>query len=135
MKRLLILLFVSAFLLPCASRADSDSVFFNPYADPLAPRDSDGLLHQSPQLNRTDFAPRAPFRFVYYFGSGATLVSDPAYVGALQDALRRNGYYCGPTDGVYSEAVRGAIARMQKNYSLRVTSTLTLAVRRSLHLP
>lgn len=137
MNRLFILFFAGLCLLPLHSRGESDSPFFfyDPYQDPLAARDELGLLHQMPPPNRTDFAPRARFRFSYYFQSGAQLSSDPAYVGALQDALRRNGYYCGPIDGVFSYAVRDAIARMQKNYSLRVTGTLTLAVRRSLNLP
>ncbi len=134
MKYLFLLVFIFASLLPDAARAQN-SLFLNPYVDPLAPRDADGLLHQSPDLGPTDFAPRAPLRLSYYFASHATLQADPAYVGALQDALRRHGYYCGPTDGIYSDAVREAIARMQKNFSLRVTGTLTLAVRRGLRLP
>ncbi len=137
MKPVLVLLLACGCLLPGAARAESDSPFFfyNPYEDTLAPRDDDGLLHQMPDPKRTDFAPRASFRFEYYCASGNALVSDPAYVGALQDALRRRGYYCGPTDGIFSYAVGDAIARMQKNFSLRVTGTLTIAVRRSLHLP
>lgn len=134
MKYLFVLFLILCGLLPSAARAQ-DSLFFNPYVDPLAPRDADGLLHQSPTLGPTDFAPRAPLRLSYYFASHAVLQADPAYVGALQDALRRHGYYCGPTDGIFSDAVREAIARMQKNFSLRVTGTLTLAVRRGLHLP
>ena len=134
MKYLFILLLVLGGLLPSAARAQ-DSLFFNPYVDPLARRDADGLLHQSPDPGPTDFAPRAPLRLSYYFASHADLQADPAYVGALQDALHRHGYYCGPIDGVFSDAVREAIARMQKNFSLRVTGTLTLAVRRGLHLP
>jgi hypothetical protein len=137
MNRLLILLLASVCLFPVSSKADSDSLFFfyDPHEDPLAPRDSYGLLHQSPVPNRVDFAPRAAFRFSYYCEPETTLASDPAYVGALQDTLQRHGYYCGPTDGVFSDAVRDAIARMQKNHSLRVTGTLTLAVRRGLFLP
>lgn len=135
MKHFLLFLFVSACLLSISSTAQSQSLIYNPYADPLAPRDEHGLLHQMPEPNRTDFAPRAAFRFEYYFASSAVLVSDPAYVGILQDALRRHGYYCGPTDGVFSDAVRSAIVRMQKNNSLRVNGSLTLAVRRVLHLP
>lgn len=134
MKYLFVLFLVLMGLLPSVARGQ-DSLFFNPYVDPLARRDESGLLHQSPTLGPTDFAPRAPLRLSYYFASHAALQADPAYVGALQDALRRHGYYCGPTDGVFSDAVRGAIARMQKNFSLRVTGTLTLAVRRGLHLP
>lgn len=137
MKPFLVLLLACGCLLPGAARAESDSPFFfyNPYEDTLAPRDEDGLLHQMPDPKATDLAPRASFRFSYYGASSAALVSDPAYAGALQDALRRRGFYCGPTDGIFSNAVRDAIARMQKNYSLRVTGTLTPAVRRGLHLP
>jgi hypothetical protein len=134
MKRFLLGFLASVFLLPLTLSADTDT-FFSPYSDPLAPRDGDGLLHQAPEVTPVDSAPRAPFRFCYYFASGVALSSDPAYVGSLEDALRRQGYYCGPTDGVFSPLVRDAIARMQKNYSLRITGTLTLAVRRALHLP
>src|SRR5436305_148545 len=114
MNRVLILLFALVCLSPLPARADSDSLlfFYDPYADPLAPRDDYGLLHQMPAPKRTDFDRRAPFRFHYYFKSGATLASDPAYVGALQDALRRQAYYCGPIDGVFSPEVSAAIARM-----------------------
>ena len=137
MKRLLILAFVSVCLLPVFSWADSDSPFFfyDPYADPLAAHDEYGLLHQGRSFNRTDFERRHSYRFAYYFDSGTSLISDPGYVGALQTALSRQGYYCGPIDGVFSNSVQDAIARMQKNYSLRVTGTLTLGVRRALHLP
>ncbi len=131
MHRVFILFFVLFCLLPVGSSADSLFCF----TDPLAPRDEDGLLHQSPALNRTDFDRRYPCRFDYYFTPSNTLVSDPAYVGALQISLRRLGYYCGPIDGYFSSAVVGAIARMQKNYSQRVTGTLTVPVRRALHLP
>jgi peptidoglycan hydrolase-like protein with peptidoglycan-binding domain len=67
--------------------------------------------------------------------SGRELVNRPAYVGALQRDLKRLGYYCGPIDGVYTVEVAEAIARLQKNYSQRVTGTLTPPVRRVLHLP
>jgi hypothetical protein len=134
MTRGLTLLFALLSLSPLSAKADSDSLY-DPYDDPLASRDDYGLLHQMPAPNQTDFDRRAPFRFNYYLKSGAALVFDPAYVGALQDALRRQGYYCGPIDGVFSDAIRSAIVRMQKNYSLRVTGTLTPAVRRALHLP
>ncbi len=103
--------------------------------DSLAARDEYGLLHQFPEVNPTDFAARYTWRPIYYLQSGEFLVTRPAYVGALQDALRRRGYYCGPIDGMFSAEVSNAIARMQKNYSMRVTGTLTLPVRRALHLP
>ena len=125
MHRVLIFL-ASVCLLPAFSSANPDS---------LAPRDDDGLLHQMPFLSPTDLNSRYPCRFGYYFVSGGALTSDPAYVGALQTSLRRLGYYCGPSDGVFSEEVSAAIARMQKNCSQRVTGTLTLSVRRALHLP
>jgi hypothetical protein len=88
-----------------------------------------------PRLNPTDLAPRHSTRIAYYFQSGEQLVHDPAYVGALQIALRNNGYYCGPIDGIFSPQVSYAIARMQRNYALQVTGTLTVGVRRALHLP
>jgi hypothetical protein len=103
--------------------------------DPLAPRDEWGLLHQSPSLNSTDFERRHPLRLFYYFESGQSLTSNLAYVGALQRDLIRLGYYCGPIDGVFSDELSDAIARLQKNYSMRVTGTLNIPVRRALHLP
>jgi Putative peptidoglycan binding domain len=103
--------------------------------DPLAQRDEWGLLHQGRVVNATDFAPRYPWRFVYYFKAPEQLVLQPAYVGSMQTALRRLGYYCGPIDGVFTPAVGDAIARLQKNYSMKVTGTLTDPVRIALHLP
>ncbi|MDQ3414410.1 MAG: peptidoglycan-binding protein [Verrucomicrobiota bacterium] len=131
MRRGFILLLVLACLLPVSSRAGN--IFL--YIDPLAPRDDFGLHHQAPALNTTDFAPRHPLRLPYNLTPGDALISDRAYVGALQVALYRHGYYCGPVDGVFSAGVSVAIARMQKNYSQRVTGTLTLGVRRALYLP
>jgi Putative peptidoglycan binding domain len=112
----------------------SDDPFFHS-KDPLAPHDDLGLLHQMPAPNSTDFAPRYCWRPLYYLESGRELIGQPAYVGALQRDLRRLGYYCGPIDGVFSPAVSFAIARLQKNYSMRVTGTLTIPVRRALYLP
>ena len=132
----IILLAVSAYVpLPC--RAEP-AIFFDRlfnYDDPLARRDEHGLFYQPPTLNRTDFDRRRDFRAMYYFQSGTSLISDPAYVGALQRDLRRLGYYCGEIDGNFSQDLSGAIARMQKNYSMTVTGTLTVPVRRALHLP
>src|SRR4051812_26604677 len=101
----------------------------------LAQRDEYGLLHQSAVLGETDMAHRWKVRELYYLQSGRELVADPAYMGAVQVALSRRGYYCGPADGVWSAEVSDAIARMQKNNSMYVTGTLTVPVRRSLHLP
>lgn len=103
--------------------------------DPLAQRGEWGLRHQTPHVTATDFAPRYSWRWIYYFKSGHQLVLDPAYVGSLQTALTRLGYYCGPVDGVFSPEVSYAIARLQKNYSMRVTGTLTTPVRRALFMP
>jgi hypothetical protein len=103
--------------------------------DPLAQRDEWGLVHQGRDLNSTDFAPRYHYRFVYYFMVPQQLVLKPAYVGAMQTALRRLGYYHGPVNGIFSPAVSDAIARLQKNYSMSVTGTLTDPVRRALHMP
>jgi hypothetical protein len=110
-----------------------DEPFFHS-TDPLAARDDWGLLGQGP-LNPTDFEPRHPFRFFYYLQSGRGLVSDPAYVGALQACMCRLGYYRGPIDGVFSDELSFAIARFQKAHAMRVTGTLTVPVRRALYLP
>jgi len=103
--------------------------------DPLAQRDEYGLLHQGKRVYETDFAPRYKWRWIYYFMSNEQLVLQPAYVGSMQAALRRLGYYCGPINGVFTAEVSDAIARLQKNYSMRVTGTLTDPVRRALHMP
>ena len=103
--------------------------------DVLAPRDEIGLLHQSSTVNETDYAHRHPMRAFYWFEGKRELIAQPAYVGAVQRDLKRLGYYCGPIDGVYSDDLSDSIARFQKNYSMRVTGTLTTPVRRALHLP
>jgi len=103
--------------------------------DPLAQRDDWGLVHQGPHVNATDFAPRYRWRLCYYFMAPEQLILQPAYVGSMQTTLRRLGYYCGPVDGVFTAEVADAIARLQKNYSMHVTGTLTDPVRRALHLP
>ncbi|MEY2480697.1 MAG: putative peptidoglycan binding domain [Verrucomicrobiota bacterium] len=125
--------FIFVLIAVCAASTSSLAGRFG--TDPLAPRDEWGLLHQSPSLNTTDFDRRYPLRVFYHLEWSRSLTSDPAYVGALQRDLIRLGYYCGPIDGIYSDEVSDAIARLQKNYSLRVTGTLNLPVRRALHLP
>jgi hypothetical protein len=87
MKRILLLICASVCLLPIVSCwADTDSLFFffDPYQDPLAPRDDYGVFHRTPRVNRTDLDPRYSLRVHYYFESGEKLVTDPAYVGTLQ---------------------------------------------------
>src|SRR4030095_36467 len=103
--------------------------------DPLAQRDEWGTTHQTPHVNATDFAPRYHWRWCYYFKVPEQLLLQPAYVGSLQTALRRLGYYCGPIDGVFTPEVSYAIARLQKNYAMRVTRALTTPVRRALYMP
>ena len=120
------------------ARADDYGIFFNETLyprDPLAQRDEWALLHQGKAVNTTDFAPRYHWRWVYYFKAPEQLILQPAYVGSMQTALRRLGYYCGPVDGVFTPEVADAIARLEKNYSMRVTGTLTDPVRRALHMP
>jgi hypothetical protein len=120
------------------AQADEYDIFYNDIfrsTDPLAQRDEYALLHQGKAVNATDFAPRYRWRLCYYFKAPEQLVVDPAYVGSMQTALRRLGYYCGPIDGVFTPEVSDAIARLQKNYSMRVTGTLTDPVRRALHMP
>lgn len=103
--------------------------------DTLAPRDEWGVLHQMPHLNDTDFERRERLRLFYYSKSGKKLAEDRAYVGSLQRTLERLGYYCGPIDGFFSPEVSDAIARFQKGHHMRVTGTITVAVRRKLHMP
>jgi Putative peptidoglycan binding domain len=120
------------------AQADEYDIFYHDFfrsTDPLAQRDEYALLHQGKAVNATDFAPRHRWRWCYYFKAPEQLVVDPAYVGSMQTALRRLGYYCGPIDGVFTPEVSEAIARLQKNYSMRVTGTLTDPVRSALHMP
>jgi hypothetical protein len=104
-------------------------------SESLAQRDEYGLLHSSKTIYPTDLEPRYHWRPLYYLEGEHDVQRMPAYVGAAQVALKRLGYYCGPIDGVFSDDVSDAVARMQKNYSMRVTGTITHAVRRELHLP
>ena len=117
-----------------ASAQDLEELWFRS-SDPLAHRDEYGLLHQSKTVYPTDVAPRYCWRPLYYLEGANDLARKPAYVGALQVSLKRLGYYCGPIDGFFTDDVSEAIARMQKNYSMRVTGTITIPVRRALHLP
>jgi hypothetical protein len=111
-----------------------DETLFH-HNDPLAQYDDWGKLHQSKAVLPTDTAPRYRYRWLYYFQHPDVLITKPAYVGALEVALQRDGYYCGPIDGIYGPDVSDAIAKLQKNHSMRVTGTLTDPVRRALHLP
>jgi hypothetical protein len=113
----------------------ADDYHFGRARQALLPRDAWGILHNSKELNETDFAPREPWRLFYYNKSRRELEKDPAYMGAVQEGLRRNGYYCGPVDGVMSDEVGNAIALLQKNYGYRVNGLLTVSVRRALYLP
>ncbi len=116
-----------------AFASDDDPLFHS--SNPLAPRDEWGRLHQMPNVDATDYFHRSGSRLYYYFKSRQELLRDPAYVASLQTVLRNRGYYCGPIDGIMSETVSDAIARVQKNYVQRVTGTLTVPVRRALNLP
>jgi Putative peptidoglycan binding domain len=124
----------AAFGIGAAHAQDLEELWFRP-TETLAPRDEYGLLHSSKTIDPPDFAPRYRWRPLYYLEGGNDLIHQPAYVGALQTALKRLGYYCGPIDGVYTDDVSTAVAHMQKNYSMRVTGTITIPVRRALHLP
>ena len=116
-----------------AFASDDDPLFHS--SNPLAPRDEWGRLHQMSNVDATDYFPRSGSRLYYYFKSRHELLRDPAYVASLQTVLRNRGYYCGPIDGIMSDLVSEAIARVQKNHVQRVTGTLTVPVRRALNLP
>jgi hypothetical protein len=135
MKKITLLLIFG--LTASIARADDFAIITDVWrsTDPLAQHDEYGLLHQGKRVYDTDFAPRYKWRWVYYFKANEQLVVQPAYVGSMQQALRRLGYYCGPINGVFTPEVSDAIARLQKNYSMRVTGTLTDSVRRALHMP
>jgi hypothetical protein len=137
MKKIVLIVLVLGLRTAVADMADifCDHPLFHA-TDALAPRDDIGLLHQSRgTLYETDFAPRYHWRPLYWLEGKRDLIAQPAYVGALQRDLTRLGYYCGPIDGIFSPDVSDAIARLQKNYSMRVTGTLTVPVRCALHLP
>jgi hypothetical protein len=137
MKRMALALILGSLAATIAHADDFDVLshdIFRP-TEALAQRDEYGLVHQGPHVNATDFAPRYHWRWMYYFKAPEQLILDPAYVGSMQTALRRMGYYCGPVDGVFTPAMSDAIARLQKNYSMRVTGTLTDPVRRALFMP
>jgi hypothetical protein len=121
-----------AWSVACA-RASDDPPFHS--TDPLAPRDEWGVFHQMPSVYPVDFTPHDGWRWSYYLKSGRELLAHPSYVAALQVCLRNRGYYCGPIDGIMSEDITEAIARLQKNHTQRVTGRLTIPVRRALHLP
>ena len=120
-------------LVVASARASDDPLFHS--TDALAPRDEWGVFHQTPTLYSTDFIPHSGVRFSYYLRSGRALLKDPSYVGVLQVCLRNRGYYCGPIDGIMSDEISEAIARLQKNHAQRVTGRLSIPVRRALHLP
>jgi putative peptidoglycan binding protein len=132
--KLLLGLFLALGAAGMAHAQSEDRIFFHS-SDALAARDEWGLVHQRGVVYPTDTAWRYRWRPLYYLEGRNDLVRQPAYVGAVQRELRRGGYYCGEIDGIFSAEVSDAIARLQKNYSMRVTGTLTIPVRRALHLP
>jgi hypothetical protein len=134
MHRLRWLITVAAFCLLFAP-AKAGDFFCWENRDPLSQRDEWGRLHQGKSIDEPDYARRESWRLFYYNKSRYDLAKDPAYIGALQVALRRRGYYCGPIDGNYSNEVIDAITHLQKNHSMRVTGNLTVGVRRALRLP
>ena len=134
MKKLCLVAVLMVLVCHLASASEMSSTPFV-YRDGLAPRDQWGRLHQSPSVLPTDFDHRYSVRFHYYFKGSRTLKNDPAYIAAVQTALRRRGYYCGETDGIFSLEVSDAIARLQKNHRLKVNGNLDVGVRRALRLP
>jgi hypothetical protein len=129
------LVLVAVLVCSCSSIYAADDYHVGRARQALLPRDSWGILHNSKEIYEPDFEHREPWRLFYYNKSRRELEKDPAYMGALQEALKRNGFYCGPIDGVMSDDVRNAIAQLQKNYGYRVNGLLTISVRRALYLP
>ena len=133
LSRIALVLLSATLTAICVRASDDDPLFHS--INPLAPRDDWGRLHQMPNVDETDYFPRSGSRLYYYFKSRYELLRDPAYVASLQTVLRSRGYYCGPIDGVMSDLVAEAIAKVQKNHLQRVNGQLTIPVRRALHLP
>jgi len=129
-SRLFFFLFSALLVIP----AFADDPLFHS-ANPIAPHDEWGRLHQMATVIPSDYFHRDGSRWYYYFKSRHELLRDPAYVASLQTVLRNRGYYCGPLDGVMTDDVTLAIAKVQKNYVQNVTGELTVAVRRVLNLP
>ena len=96
MKTILLISFALVLSAFNASADLKDIIFDRPFlhaTDSLAPRDDWGLLHQSrTTIYDVDFAPRHPWRPLYYLEGGRELVASPAYVGALQRDLARLGF-------------------------------------------
>ena len=73
-----------------------------------------------PLIRGVNVSPQTSLRDItgdgcYYFKTREQLVLDPGYVGSMQTALRRLGYYCGPIDGVFTpEVSRRHCARCKK---------------------
>ena len=132
-KMLRLLLVITALVAAPVFASVDDPLFHS--ENPLAPRDEWGRLHQVPNVIPTDYEHRSGSRLYYYFKSRHELLRDPAYVASLQTVLRNRGYYCGPIDGIMSDLVSEAIAKVQKNYVQRVDGHLTVPVRRALNLP
>ena len=135
MNRLSVIFAVIVFSFGLNSAVASDQFHFGRSRDPLIPRDSWGVLHTSAELNETDFERREWWRFFYYSKSRADLLKDRAYMGQVQSVLQRTGYYGGPIDGIFTDEVSDAIARMQKAHGFRINGALTVSVRRALYLP
>lgn len=135
MNKKLAVAFTVLFLVANVRAFILDEEFVPSPHDVLAPSDEHGYLHQMKDVRSTDFLPRMHERWMYYFKAPEQLEAQPAYVAALQRDLKRLGYYCGPIDGYFGADTSDAIARLQKNYSMRVTGTLTDPVRHALHLP
>ncbi len=60
-------------------------------------------------------------------GAPATIRSNNTQVATAQRALSRLRYYSGPTDGVTSPALQGAIAQYQRDQGLSATGSLDSA--------
>ncbi len=127
---------VAAVVAVCSLTANAaDDYHWDRERTTLLPRDEWGILYTPKVIHEADFARTRMWRLFYWNKPGHELEQDPAYVGAVQDTLKRNGFYCGPIDGVFSDAVSNSIALLQKSYGQRVNGRLTLSVRRALFLP
>ena len=104
--------------------------------DPLAQRDEWGTTHQTPHVNATDFAPRYSLAMDVITLSAAT---NWFWIRLMSVRCKRRcaGWViiADQSTAYLRRKLSYAIARLQKNYSMRVTGTLTTPVRRALHMP
>ena len=120
----LILCLIGSLGFGTASAQELEELWFRP-SDTLAQRDEYGLLHSSTVIYPTDLEPRYHWRPLYYLEGEHDVARMPAYVGALQVALTRLGYYRGPIDGIMGPGTSYAIRAYERDHGLRMDGVIS----------